>query len=116
MPVVSQAAQLPNIRIQTLPGAAVERVDVRDMLDFADGCLQPAAIQVAPVEVFANLGEVTLGCFVVAPIGARPRIMMLDMMQIFHRFSEDPVGSIPVAILRLRRNPSGEKQSGDRQQ
>jgi hypothetical protein len=85
---------------------------VGDVFDLADGRAQPAAIQAVLVEISANGGEVALSRFVMTSVARGPRIMMLDVAQIFLRFFDDAMGAIPIAVLRLGWNPTGEKQAG----
>jgi hypothetical protein len=85
---------------------------VGDVFDLADGRVQVAAIQAVLVEIPANGCEVALGRFVMNSVSRGPHIMMLDVVQIFLRFCDNAMGAIPIAVLRLGWNPTGEKQAG----
>jgi hypothetical protein len=113
MPVVAQPVQLPNIVRQAFGRMIVERIDMRNVFDLRNGLSQPAAVQAILVEVLAYIREVTLRRLVMAAVGERPYVMMLDVMQIFLRSFDDAMRSTPIVFLGADRTRCGQNRSSD---
>jgi hypothetical protein len=70
------------------------------MFDLDDRRFQPPAIQPIRIEILPHIGQIALRSLIMATIDLRPRIVMLDAMQIFLRFPDHAMRAVPIVLLR----------------